>query len=431
MDALRLQAMIFRMEHDEASAMEVLEKILKLDPLSHFAGFERYLWHDADADAFKAGIKNELPSETYLDLGIWDYNLGLMDETKKVFAFAPATPEINYWKAFLEDKPVVSQDPDTANAFPYRAETAEILESLIRKNSDWHLKYQLALIWWSRNQTEKAAALFSACGNEPDYAPFYAAKAVLFPAEQEADLQKARALDKNQWRYPKLLAEYYIRKEAFSKALAVVEPFYAAHSSNYVLGMLYARLLLLTGQYPAADALLTRLDIIPFEGATDGRRLYHEAKLMQAVAQIKKGRYKKALLFIQAAGKWPENLGVGKPYPENIDERLENWLSYHCYHLMGNEKKAQQALNSIAGFQPRTENTVSNYLSSNTLVTAWALDRSGKRPEAVQLLDRWVQQHPGNKIALWSRKVFEDPHTAVPEEIKKDEVVRILAAYLQ
>jgi hypothetical protein len=88
-------------------------------------------------------------------------------------------------------------------------------------------------------------------------------------------------------------------------------------------------------------------------------------------------------------------------------------------------------LNSIAGFQPRTENTVSNYLSSNTLVTAWALDRSGKRPEAVQLLDRWVQQHPGNKIALWSRKVFEDPHTAVPEEIKKDEVVRILDAYLQ
>ena len=424
LDAWQLEATIYRLQNDQQNAMRVLDKLLGMDPLSHFAAFEKYRWNRAGEKAFQDGIKNELPSETYLDLGIWYAQLGLRDDARKVFALAPLTAEIRYWKAFLEDKPVEIINPEPGTAFPYRAETAAMLGELIKRNSDWHLKYQLALIWWNRNQPEKAKELFSACGSEPDYAAFYAAKASLFPAEEESDLKRARSMDREQWRYAKLLTEYFIRKEQFPEARAAVESFYLTHPSNYILGMLYAKTLLLNKQYAKADTLLTGLDVIPFEGATDGRRLYQEAKLMQAISGIKRHQYKDALVFIQAARKWPENLGVGKPYAEDIDERPENWLNYLCYHFLGDKEKARQALTNIIHFAPA--NTAGKYLSANTLITAWALDKLNKREEAVRLLDRWIQQNPGNKIAAWGKQSFENPHTAVPEEIRKNEAVRML-----
>ena len=107
------------------------------------------------------------------------------------------------------------------------------------------------------------------------------------------------------------------------------------------MGMLYAKTLLLNKKYAAADAFLTKLEILPFEGATAGRQLYHEAKLMQAVTEMKNKQYKKALQFIADAKLWPENLGVGKPYDENIDERLENWLNYQCYTSLGDNETAK------------------------------------------------------------------------------------------
>jgi tetratricopeptide (TPR) repeat protein len=426
LDALQLQATIYRLQNDRPNAMQLLDELLRMDPLSHFAAFEKYLWHDTDEKAFQQGIKNELPSETYLDLGIWYAQLGLRDDARKVFALAPRTAEICYWKAFLDDKPVEIIHPEPGYPFPYRAETAAVLESLIRKNSEWHLKYHLALIWWSRNQLEKAKELFSACGNQPDYAAFYAAKASLFPAEEESDLKRAISMDGGQWRYTKLLTDYFIRKEKFPAARALVEPFYLTHSSNYILGMLYAKTLLLNKQYAKADTLLTRLDVIPFEGATDGRRLYEEAKLMQAVAGIKNHRYKDALAFVQAAGKWPGNLGVGKPYAEDIDERPGNRLNYLCYHFLGDNVKAREALIKIVHFTTASASTAGNSFSANTLITAWALDKLNRREEALHLLDRWIRQNPDNKTAVWSKQVFENPHTAVPEEIRKNEMVRIL-----
>ena len=82
--------------------------------------------------------------------------------------------------------------------------------------------------------------------------------------------------------------------------------------------MLYAKTILLNKKYAAADAFLSKLKILPFEGATMGRQLYHEAKLMQAVMEMKNKQYKKALKFIAEAKLWPQNLGVGKPYQEDI-----------------------------------------------------------------------------------------------------------------
>ena len=49
--------------------------------------------------------------------------------------------------------------------------------------------------------------------------------------------------------------------------------------------MLYAKTLLLNRRYSDCSRLLDGIDILPFEGATEGRELYHEAKLMQALEE--------------------------------------------------------------------------------------------------------------------------------------------------
>ena len=96
------------------------------------------------------------------------------------------------------------------------------------------------------------------------------------------------------------------------------------------MGLVHAKVLLLNHRYAAADRLLTHLDVLPAEGATSGRELYREAKLMEAVECIKKKQYRSALVFISDAKRWPENLGSGEPYPADQDIRFEIWLTAYC-----------------------------------------------------------------------------------------------------
>lgn len=431
-DAYQLLALIYRKQKDEHAAKQILEKIKMIDPLTHFADAEKYIWSNTEADknAMIAAIRNELPEQIYLSQGIWYYNLGCMEEAKKIFAIAPCAGEITYWNAFLNNQPFAEKRCGAVSAFPFHAETADVLQKLVEKNDAWILKYHLALIWWNRNNADKAKQLLQQCG-EPNYAPFYATKAMLFIGETEKNLLKAISLDNNAWRYPKLLGEYYMQQQQYVQALHITEPFYKKYPANYIMGMAYAKSLLLNKKYAEADALLTRINIIPFEGATDGRQLYHEAKLMQAVNEMKNGQYKKALVFIDASKLWPENLGVGKPYDDEIDDRLENWMLYLSYTKQGNKNFAQQALEKVLAFTPKRENTVSNYLPASTLITAFAMQKTGRQTEAAELLNNWVKQSPENKTAQWCREVFENNTVQAPAEINGNETVRIIEALME
>jgi tetratricopeptide (TPR) repeat protein len=354
-DALELQAVIARVQGDTALARVTLERILSLDPLNHFARFERDL---ADSPqgmrSFTALIRDELPQETYLELGIWYTGCGRVQEAIRVLSLAPPVTEVRLWLAWLQQRgagsgAVPGGVPDTtvlspAGAFPFRSETGRLLEDLIRADDrrirragdDWVLRYMLALIYKDRNRVKEARDLLASCG-EPAFAPLYAVRAALAPTADSAsalhDLQRACTLD-NQWRYKKLLAEFYIGHSDTIDAERIAGDYYRAHPADYVMGMLYAKILLFNRKYAESDKVLTSLTIIPFEGATAGRELYREDKLMQALELMKRRRYAKALEFIAAAKRWPESLGVGEPYKEDEDLRWENWMSAYCEAAM-------------------------------------------------------------------------------------------------
>ena len=431
LESLQLLAVIYRLQNNPNKASEILNAINKIDPLNHSAGFERFLWENSTATKqhFTASIKNEMPEQTYLELGIWYQHLGRKEEALKVFDLAVPNAEIMYWKAFLGNTPVDLSKIQPGISFPFRGETAAILENLITKNNQWQLKYHLALIEWNRNNIAKAKDLFLQCGNLPNDPAFYAAKASLFKDDSQlviTSLQQALKLDNQGWRYYKLLAEHYVTQKQYDKALAITEPFYKKHKENYLMGMLYAKTLLLNKKYAAADAFLTKLEILPFEGATAGRQLYHEAKLMQALAEMKNKQYKKALQFITDAKLWPENLGVGKPYEQDIDERLENWMDYLCYTSLGDNEKATKSLQKIVAFEPKLDNTVLNFLPANQLVSAWAIEKTSSAQKAKEWLQNQAKLYPENKIVQWSLEVYTRKQSTILSEDEKDGEVRII-----
>ena len=364
-----------------------------------------------------------------MELAVWYYNSGSTPEAEKVLALSPGSAEVLYWQGFLQHKKVDCAAINPAFSFPFRTETAYVLEQLLAGQHDWLLKYNLALIYKDRNRTEECLRLITACGDEPNFAPFYANRAELFAGSDdskcESDLIKALSLDK-QWRYHRLLATYYINHRQFEKALAIAEAFYRSQPRNYIMGMLYARTLMLNRKFEAADKILAGLHIIPYEGATDGHELYREAKLMQAAGYIKKKNFNTALKFINQARLWPENLGVGKPYPEDIDTRMEDWMNYLCFSQQKRSAEAQSLLNRIIQFEPRIDNTVRNFAASNALVSAWALEKLNRKNDASQWINKQIGEFPDNKLLLWSKAEFEHNKTFVLTEADKDVNVRII-----
>jgi tetratricopeptide (TPR) repeat protein len=426
-DALMLEAVAYRKLGDTTKASGVLNTMLTYDPLNHFARCEKYFMRRTEADKarFTSLIRSELPHETYAELAIWYYNAGYADEAKELFGMDRGSVESLCWLAFLDGQQVDVSKIDPTLVFPFRSETAAVLASLLKKQDDWVLKYLLALVYKDRGRMDECKKLLMACGTTPGFAPFYAVRAAIFKTDSvqcAADLQRALSLDKGQWRYHKLLAEYYIGHDRPAEALAVAEPFYRAHTDQYIMGMLYAKTLLLNKRYKDADAMLAKLHIIPFEGATEGRALYREAKLMQAVEAIRGKDHKTAAKYIAAARLWPENLGVGKPYDNDIDSRLEDWMEY-----ISGGSKSGELLDRILSFSPRVDNTVRNFIPSNALVTARAMEKKQGKNGAIAWMDEQIAAFPAHaKVLQWCKDMFINGHATELAEEEKDANVRIL-----
>ena len=336
-DAYRILALIGRLTQRKENAKASLDRLTRLNPLDHFIRFEEYRWDGSDLtkSKFTSLIRNEMPQENYLQLADWYLSLGLANESLEVLNCAPANPEVYYWMAYLRNKLKTGSTTELTEKgnllspeliFPFRSSSAEVLKWIISQSQNWKPKYYLALIYWSRNDQPRAKELFAQCG-DPDFAPFYAVRAALYNDDHyNDDLKKAAQLDPKQWRYGKLLITHLIEQKNYAEALATANQYHGRFPQDFRLTMLLVKTQLLNKQYKAGTDMLDQTTILPYEGATDGRQLYYEAWLMQAISQIHSKNYKAALNSIAMARRWPQNLGVGKPYDADIDARLEDYL---------------------------------------------------------------------------------------------------------
>jgi len=120
---------------------------------------------------------------------------------------------------------------------------------------------------------------------------------------------------------------------------------------------------------------------------------------MRAVDQIQAKDYKTALISITNSLRWPENLGSGKPYDEDIDVRLENYLDGICFEQTKDQTQATKKWNEIIAFKKSGNNV-------NTLISALALRKANRSDEGEKLLSGWVQKDPENKLARWCMEVY-------------------------
>jgi hypothetical protein len=112
------------------------------------------------------------------------------------------------------------------------------------------------------------------------------------------------------------------------------------YPDNDILGLKYALSMLRTKRYADCTEFLSKLHVLPNEGASEGRQVYHEAWLNLAKQSINAKDYAKALTQIETARQYPEQLGVGKPYDADIDMRVEDYLSAWCYDKMNDKQNA-------------------------------------------------------------------------------------------
>lgn len=441
--AYQYKAIASRLLKQDDNAKAALDSILSYDALNHFARFEKYLWQPSDGNrsAFLNTITNEQPPETFLELALIYFNTGRFEEAEKALALSSPNALSDYWLAYLQhlqgksareylDRAIKASP---AFIFPSRLESAKMLSWAREQSGDWKPKYWLALILGDKNRLQESTQLFNSIGDEPVYAPFYAARANLKkedkPAEAIADLKKAMQLDSSEWRYPKSLAEIYIQENDFHSALEITSRYYALHPANYIFGVLHAKVLLLNKQYLPARQLLQAIHIIPFEGATIGHELQKEANLMLALEYMRTKNFRKALSFIEVSRSWPFNLGSGKPYEEDIDERLEDWLSYYCLSKLGKSSQAKQSLEKILSFNSKMTTAGNNYFSANDLISAWALEKLKSKEDAGCWIDDQLSKNVGDKHLSWARNKYYQDNYQLPAN-EKDATIRVIEQWL-
>lgn len=64
--------------------------------------------------------------------------------------------------------------------------------------------------------------------------------------------------------------------------------------------------------------------------------------------------------------------------------------------------------------------------SINNLITAWALQKTGKPDEAKKLLNRWITKEPDNVFTKWAIDVYNGENKTLPDEMNTNENIRVL-----
>ncbi|MEZ5042735.1 MAG: DUF5107 domain-containing protein [Saprospiraceae bacterium] len=345
-NALQVLAILARKTGQVEAAKTTLNQLLSIDPLNHFAYFEQYLLAKSPATktSFLERHRSEFRDQTFMELAIDYYNKGQHQEALEVFELAPNTPLIQLWQAYLQgndDLAAIASLP-VDFVFPFRRETIKVLEWANAKYDHWTLKYYLALNYWGKDRLAEAATLLKECQQTPDNATFYLTRADLLQKTETKDawqdLQKALELAPDNWRAQRAKTAYLQSHKEPAQAMAYAQKVYQQFPGNNAIGMDYARALIAAEQYDASIKILKAQNVLPFEGASEGRRLYEQAHIGAALEKMQKQQYKPAVALLLDAKEWPENLGVGKPY--DPEERISDYLLAICYDKLGAKDKS-------------------------------------------------------------------------------------------
>ena len=403
---------VYRKTNQPEKAKALIDPLLEDLPLYHAARFEQLYQGEGSGhpiDDLQSLIRNELPFETYMELAEWYESVGCTEEALSLLSCAGNYPIALYKQAYLlhqagnddESRGMLQRAGalSPAMVFPFRPSSLKALEWAKTVQPDWKIDYYEALIRWANQDKAKALELLENCG-EADYAPFYLSRASLKEGESRlADLLKAEQIEMS-WRTGFALINHYVANNQWQKAVETGKKYTKKYPSNYYIGLKYAKALCETGQYQPCISLLSRMQVLPNEGSYAGRAVYREANLYRAMEQLSHKNYKQVVKSVETSKEWPENLGVGKPYDNMIDNRLEDYLEAKAAAGQGDSRKTS-ALAAVADY------TISrSHFESGNLLSALALRESGKVQEADHMVAAWSTDFPENRVVQWCTAIY-------------------------
>ncbi len=373
--ALQILAVHYRKSGEKEKAEKIIQTILSIDQLSHFADFENYLLKPTDENLkkFTSTITNELAYQTYLETAMIYYGMGINDDAFTLLEKSPLHPLVALWKAYLRKdvsmlNEVALSSPEFV--FPYRAEDVTALDWAIKNNSSWKFKYYLAMNKIAIQRRAEGLKLLSDCGQEPDFPAFYLTRAALmFPendSQKLADLQTAVKLAPNDWRSVSKLIQFYFDKKEYKTMLINTAAAYKKYKGNPAIEVQHVVALINNGQYANSLKLLDGMTILPFEGASEGKIIYEQASLLMSMDLIAKKKYADAIKMIEKSKEYPEKLGVGKPYV--VDTRIQDYLNIYCLDKLNRKSETDALRKSISEYKGRRRGpSYSNILTVNVL----------------------------------------------------------------
>ena len=347
-NAYQVKAIAYRELGNKKGTSETLNQLLEIDPLHHFVNLERYFLNPSgnNWDRYSNFIQNEYPDQIHLELAISYHNRGLNEEAIALLKNAVQmreNPLIYLWLAYLKmDGEILAQADEISSefVFPFRRETIRVLEWAVENSDSWKWKYYLALNYWGKNRDREAMALMNSLEDNPDYAPFYIARASLKEklnlSEVKKDLARSITLSPDSWRVNMNAVQFYQKHNNWNESYRLSSNAFEQFPENFNVSIMHARSLLYTEQWDESIDILKSVQVLPSEMARESRQLFEWALIRKSLDLIKTGKIEKAISAIEASKEWPENLGVGKPY--DPDESFQNILLDYCKNIAKSEQ---------------------------------------------------------------------------------------------
>lgn len=370
LNAMYVKLLVHRKGKDKNNFKKLAEDILSIDGLNQFVVIEREFM--LNTEAVMVELKNEFPEETILNIAIKYITLGNEEDAKYLLESIKHWTKAKIWLAYLTRdtepsksdvylKEIIDADPNFV--FPYRQETASILEWAIERNQNWKLRYYLAQNYIAVGKIDEGKNLLKKSDFKPEYDVFYRFRAkmltdVTFDARLK-DYQKAVSLNKTSWKLYDEFIQFYLSNNKFNLAYRLSKDSYKKFPKSNNIGLNYAKALLKVGQYTKSIKILKELNILPFEHASESKEIYTKAHVLKAFGKMKEKKYKESVELLDTSKTWPENLGVGKPYDPDV--RLQDFLLYKSHKELGNKNKSDSYLKKIVAYNIETDNLKGRY----------------------------------------------------------------------
>ncbi len=416
-EAVQLKILCLRKLGMAKEAGIELSELAEKDPLDHFTGFERFL-SDPSAENKKnvqCQITNELPCETYLEYALWYFRNGQISDALRVLGLSPENPVVLIWEGYLNhlsgneklatDALSIALKLSPLLVFPFRAETLKPLEWALTVSDDWKIEYYAGLIYLNAGAVEKGKSVWKSLGDKPDFWPFYVARSGIWDegsSQSRTDIEKALSLSGNEWRAGLYAARFYLSIEDTQNAEKIAGSYYLKFPQNYYLGLQYAKILEQKKNYTDCISLLKKIQVLPNEGASEGRIIWRNANIGEALDLMDSGKFRKAIENIDMALQWPLNLGVGKPYL--VDERLENFIMLQCYKKLQDNKSVSRMQQKILS-SSEPANLTSD---QNDFISAWVLRETGNESSADRIMKELLEKNSLSNIIKWCSLIYSN-----------------------